>query len=169
MKEEFDVLGEDFHNRGRRLDEMIDVMRKLWTGEMVEHHGEFYDFDRLKMLPAPRGKVSILGGGLSERALRRTGALCEGWLGTGNSAEELPGILAATRRYRDEAGRLEEPFENIVAVRGRPDPGLYRNLEDQGVTGFVHPPPAFAIGPGAALDQKRAALETFGNNVIAAF
>ncbi|MFP6641279.1 MAG: LLM class flavin-dependent oxidoreductase, partial [Myxococcota bacterium] len=42
MKEEFEALGVDFKTRGRRFNEMIEVMRKLWTGEMVEHHGEFF-------------------------------------------------------------------------------------------------------------------------------
>ena len=86
MKEEFEIQGIDFHTRGRRTDEMIEVMRKLWTGEVVEHHGEFFDFPPLTMLPAPASPIPILIAGLSPRALRRTaegdraqleGALCE--------------------------------------------------------------------------------------------
>src|ERR1700677_830505 len=49
MKEEFDVYGVDFHTRGKRYDEMITVLRKLWAGGMVEHHGELIDFPRLQI------------------------------------------------------------------------------------------------------------------------
>ena len=169
LEEEFAALGQDFHTRGRRLDEMIEVLRKLWSGEFVEHHGRFFDFDALRMLPAPVGRVPVLGGGLSERALRRAGALCDGWLGTGNSAAELPGIMAKTRRYREEAGRAGEPFENIVAVLEPPDPGLYRNLEEQGASAFMTFPLGYGVEGGMTLDAKRAALEKFGNEVIAKF
>jgi probable F420-dependent oxidoreductase len=168
LKEEFDALGEDFHTRGRRLDEMIEVMRKLWTGEYVEHHGRFFDFDELKMLPAPIGRVPIYSGGHSVRALKRAGALCDGWLGTGNSAAELPGIMAKTRQYREEAGRGSEPFENNVAVLEPPDPGLYRDLEERGATAFVNFPPGYGSG-GLSFDEKRAALEKYGNEIIAKY
>jgi probable F420-dependent oxidoreductase len=53
LGDEFELLGQDFSNRGRRTDEMIAVMRKLWSGRMVEHRGEFYAFDPLEMSPAP--------------------------------------------------------------------------------------------------------------------
>ena len=80
MKEEFEIQGIDFHTRGRRMDEMISVMRKLWTGEVVEHHGEFYDFDRLEMNPAPTEDIPVWVGGISNPALRRAARLGNGWL-----------------------------------------------------------------------------------------
>jgi len=51
MREEFELLEQPFRGRGRRMDEMIEVMRKLWAGGMVEHHGKFFRFDRLEMSP----------------------------------------------------------------------------------------------------------------------
>src|ERR1700687_3529728 len=53
MKDEFDIYGVDFRSRGKRYDEMITVLRKLWEGGMVEHHGEFIDFPPLQISPAP--------------------------------------------------------------------------------------------------------------------
>src|SRR5215469_15419844 len=44
QKEEFDAMGVDFHTRGKRTDEMIEVMRKLWRGGVVSHHGRFFQF-----------------------------------------------------------------------------------------------------------------------------
>jgi probable F420-dependent oxidoreductase len=71
MQDEFALLEQPWPRRGRRADEMIEVMRKLWTGDWVEHHGEFYDFERLRMSPAPAGRVPLYAGGTSEAALRR--------------------------------------------------------------------------------------------------
>ena len=68
-REEFELAGQDFATRGKRTDEMIEVMRKLWTGEMVEHHGRFYDFPRVQMSPAVPGGIPIVIGGVSDAAL----------------------------------------------------------------------------------------------------
>ncbi len=70
MKEEFDQLGVDFRTRGARFDESIDVLRTLWSGGMVEHHGRFFDFARLQMSPKPKRSVPIYVGGASDAALR---------------------------------------------------------------------------------------------------
>ena len=170
MREEFDVVGEDFRNRGRRFDEMIDVMRKLWTGETVEHHGEHYEFERINMLPAPpEGKVPIYGGGLSPRALERAGKRLDGWLSTGNSATEIEGILTTLKELRQQAGREQEPFEFIAAITDGHDRDLYCRLEELGVTGFGAWPLTFSAGPDLGFEQKREALERFGEEVIAIF
>src|SRR6185503_4496640 len=65
MREEFDVLGREFKGRGKRLDEQIEVIRKVWRGGMVEHHGTHYDFPPLQMSPAPTALPPILIGGQS--------------------------------------------------------------------------------------------------------
>ncbi|MHC4215298.1 MAG: TIGR03619 family F420-dependent LLM class oxidoreductase, partial [Planctomycetota bacterium] len=97
MKDEFDLLEQSFRNRGRRMDEMIEVMRTLWAGGMVEHHGEYYDFGRLQMSPAPKARIPIIIGGLSEPALRRVGRLGDGWISDIHTAEELGEIVAKIR------------------------------------------------------------------------
>ena len=68
MKDEFDIYGVDFASRGRRMDESIDVMRKLWAGGYAEHHGEFFDFPPMQVSPAPAAPVPILLGGAAPRA-----------------------------------------------------------------------------------------------------
>src|SRR5439155_1740265 len=75
MREEFEQLGQPFGDRGRRLDEMIEVVRALWRGGMVEHHGEHYDFHRLQMSPVPAAPVPIYCGGQSRRAIERASRL----------------------------------------------------------------------------------------------
>ena len=79
MEEEFEMMEQPFARRGKRGDEMLEVLRTLWSGGWVEHHGEFYDFDKLEMSPAPTAPVPIFVGGLSEAALRRA-ARNDGWI-----------------------------------------------------------------------------------------
>ena len=54
MKEEFEILGEDFHTRGKRMDECIDILRRAWTGDCFDYAGEHYSIPRVSMSPAPR-------------------------------------------------------------------------------------------------------------------
>jgi probable F420-dependent oxidoreductase len=90
MREEFDLLGQDFANRGRRLDEMIPALRELWRGGWVSWHGEHYDIPELMMEPHPEAPVPILCGGESEAAMRRAARLCDGWLGTATPGMRRP-------------------------------------------------------------------------------
>ena len=166
MAEEFAPLGQDFRTRGPRLDEMIEVLRTLWRGGMVEHHGAHYDFGPLQMRPAPKRPVPVYVGGTSGRALRRA-ARNDGWIGAGNDPAEVPALVERLRALRAEAGREGEPFETIVAVTAPPDVDLFRRLEDAGATATINYPLLFTLGPGSTLEQKRGALEQYGSEIIA--
>ncbi len=168
IKEEYQQLGRNFHDRGKRLDEMIEVLREVWAGGMVEHHGRHYDFDRLQMSPAPTAPIPIYVGGGSEAALRRA-ARHDGWIGTGDDPARVPSILEKLKVLRKEAGLESEPFDTIVAVTAPPDRDLFHRLEDQGVTSVISYPLAFAVGPRSALDPKRAVLEQYGEGIIAKY
>ena len=77
---EFGLVGQAFKRRGARCDEMLEVMKKAWSGEWIEHQGEFYQFDRLKLTPpVPKAPIPIWVGGISDFALRRA-ARNDGWL-----------------------------------------------------------------------------------------
>jgi probable F420-dependent oxidoreductase len=167
IKEEFDLLGVDFKTRGRRFDECIEVLRKLWTGEMVEHHGEFFDFPRVLMRPAPGKALPILIGGISPVALRRAARLGDGWLGSGQTPDEAIEIAATLGRLRAEAGRDKDPFEIVAPLVTPPDPDTLRRLDDHGIAGTVSYPFLYTLGPTSTLEQKRAVMEQFGSEVIA--
>ena len=70
-EEEFDQTGQDFHTRGKRLDDMIPALRALWQGGWVEYHGTYYDVPACQMEPSPTAPIPIIGGGHSAPALRR--------------------------------------------------------------------------------------------------
>jgi probable F420-dependent oxidoreductase len=168
VAEEYEILGRGFRDRGRRLDEMIDVLRAVWRGGMVEYHGDAYDFGRVQMSPAPAAPIPIWVGGASAPALRRA-ARNDGWIGAGDDPGQVPGVMDRLRTLRAEAGLAGEPFEAIVAVTAPPSPDLFHRLEDAGVTGVISYPPVFTLGPGTSLDQKRAAFERYGDEIIAAY
>ncbi len=167
MQEEFDVLGVDFRTRGKRFDECIDVLRKLWTGAMVEHHGDFFDFPRVQMCPVPRQPIPIYIGGMSTAALRRAARLGDGWLGAGQTPEEAIATVKRLHRLRRDAGRSREPFDAIAPLVVPPQVDTLKRLQDEGVGGTVSYPFTFVIGPTSTLEQKRAYLEEYAANVIA--
>jgi len=167
MREEFDLLGQPFERRGRRLSESIDVMRKLWRGGMVEHHGEFYDFDELQMSPAPTARIPLIGGGLSKPALRRVGRLLDGWISDIHTADELAEIIARIRAFRAEYGRADEPLDIIAACSDASGVDGYRRLEELGVTHIQTMPWMFyGGGDSASLREKVEGLKRFASDVI---
>jgi len=166
MREEFEVLGREFRGRGKRLDEMIEVLRKVWAGGMVEHHGQHYDFPRLQMSPAPKTPPPILVGGMSEAAFRRAARLGDGWIGSGHTPDQVPAVMANLNELRRQAGRDTLPFDAILVLDAPPDVELLRRFEDVGVTSLVSWPLLFTLGPKATMDEKRRYLETYGDDVI---
>ena len=157
VREEFEVLGKSFAARGAQLEEGVEVMRKVWRGGMVEHHGPHFSFPELAMEPVPVAPIPVWIGGRSEVALRRA-ARYDGWIGSGDTPESAAQVLARLRAHREAGGRAAEPFEAIVAVAGAPDHDLYRRLQDAGATGFVSYPPAYSLGAGCSLEAKRRAM-----------
>jgi probable F420-dependent oxidoreductase len=106
LREEWDAVGLDFDSRGSRVDEAIDVCRRLWTGAEVEHHGEHFDFDAVMFEPKPvQSPLPLHVGGDGAAALRRAALAGEGWIPMNHTIEDIPGSLARIRRLREDAGR----------------------------------------------------------------
>jgi len=167
MREEFDVLGREFAGRGRRMDEQIAVLRKVWAGGMVEHHGAHYDFPRLQMSPAPRVAPPILIGGQSEAAFKRAARLGDGWVGSGHAPAQVLEVMRRLNELRRAAGREREPFDAILVLSAPAEVDDLRRFEDAGVTSLVSWPLTFTLGPQATMDEKRRYLEAYANDVIA--
>ena len=166
MKDEFDIYGVDFHSRGKRMDEMIEVMRKLWTGDMVEHHGTFYDFPRLRITPGPARQVPIYLGGASPPALRRIARVADGFMGAGNDPDEVPALLAEIHRLRCEAGRGHLPFDAVIGLTRAPDLDTYRRLEEAGMTSGLAYPFYFELGLRSSVDDKKRLMERFAREIM---
>lgn len=167
MKEEFESLGVDFGSRGRRFDETIRVLRKIWSGGVVEHHGEFFDIPAMAQNPPPPRPIPIAIGGASKAALRRAATLGDGWLGAGNTVAEAETILTSLAEMRKRAGREDEPCENIVPLTEQPAPEALARLAALGAHGMVNYPFVYTCGPDASLQQKLDMMAHFGETVIA--
>lgn len=140
MREEFELLGQDFGNRGKRLDEMIPALRALWQGGWVSWSGRYYQVPELMLEPHPSTPVPILCGGESEVALRRAARLCDGWVGTAYAWDDAVGYVQRLTALRREYGRHAEPFEIMLALLEPPSADLFRRAEDLGVTAVMCAP-----------------------------
>jgi probable F420-dependent oxidoreductase len=171
--EDFAVMGVPWERRGKRMDECMDIVRGLTSGEFFEFHGEFYDFDAIKQTPAPTESIPLLVGGHSDAALRRAVRRGDGWMHAGGDGEELDLLLDKLKKFRDEEGDRDSdrdrPFEiHAISYDAYSVDGVKR-LQDKGITdlivGFRVP---YIKGPDTEpLDKKIEHLEKFAESVIA--
>ncbi len=108
LKEEFDMLGVPFHERGRRTDEYVALLRALWTHERVTFQGRCFDVTEAAFFPKPvqRPHPPIWIGGGSRSALRRVARCGDGWIAVPRPAlDDLAGDIAEIRRHAADAGR----------------------------------------------------------------
>ncbi|MEY2588973.1 MAG: hypothetical protein QOJ67_957 [Acidimicrobiaceae bacterium] len=107
LEEEWEATGLDFATRGRRVDEAIDICRMLWSDDVIEFHGEFFDFDPVMFNPKPvqQPQPSLLIGGDGAAAKRRAALVGDAWLPMNHSLEQLPAALREVNEMRAAAGR----------------------------------------------------------------
>ncbi|MEI7591854.1 MAG: TIGR03619 family F420-dependent LLM class oxidoreductase [Actinomycetes bacterium] len=135
--EDYVACDQPWKDRGRRMDEQIEIIQHLATGTFSEYHGEFYDLPAIKMCPVPSEKLPILIGGHADAALRRAARLCDGWMHAGSDGDQLPTMIGRLHELRREYGRENEPFEiHVISMDGYSVDGCHR-LEDLGVTDVI--------------------------------
>jgi len=165
--EDFRVCGQDWKSRGKRMDEMIEIIRGLTTGSFFEYHGEHYDIESIKICPVPSEPIPILIGGHADVALRRAARLGDGWMHAGGDAEALKGMLSRLTRLREEYGREKNPFEvHVIALDAFTLDGI-RRLEDIGVTDVIVGFRNAYEKDTMSLGQKRDAMLRYADTIIA--
>lgn len=103
---EFEALGQDFHNRGRRIEEQIAVLRALWTQETVDFHGRWHDISEAGINPLPvQRPIPIWFGAQTDVAFRRAARLGDGLILLRHPRPEWPGLVQRLRGYAKDAGR----------------------------------------------------------------
>jgi alkanesulfonate monooxygenase SsuD/methylene tetrahydromethanopterin reductase-like flavin-dependent oxidoreductase (luciferase family) len=102
---EVESCGVDMRTRGRRMDESLEVLRRLLEGEAVTFEGEFFSLDGTQVLPAPSPPVPLIVGGRSEAAYRRAATLGEGWVGVFVSPRRFAEAVERVDEHADRAGR----------------------------------------------------------------
>jgi probable F420-dependent oxidoreductase len=136
-KAEFDALGQSFHDRGRRTDEVLALLRACWHDDPVSFQGDFYRFEDIRVLPKPAHEIPIWIGGSSERAYRRGVDLGDGFQLIGLTPDDARSPIARLR-----ADRPEDAF--TISLRTGWDPlgmepdRIRRELDEFEDVGFQH-------------------------------
>lgn len=164
-KLEFEILGQSFARRGARTDEMLEIMKKAWTGDWITHEGEFYQFDRLKLTPPiPTSGIPIWVGGISDFALRRA-ARHDGWLSDLQPTAEILECVEKVRAYRREIGRSED-FDVVASASDAHDVDGYMKLAEGGVSHVLTMPWVFYHGLTDDLEEKVDGVKRYAEDVL---
>ncbi len=135
---EYESLGYDFANRTKRLEEQIDVLRKLWTEPLVTFRGRYHRLDRVGINPLPSRAIPILiGSGAAEPTLRRVVRKADGWMPLllpGLDKEDVATGVERLRRIAAEEGR--DPASLTIHGRVYLDDGWQREVESALELGF---------------------------------
>jgi probable F420-dependent oxidoreductase len=117
---EYEALGEDFSTRGARIEEQIEVMRLLWTREVVSYEGKYHRIDEAGINPLPvQRPIPVWMGARADVGLRRTARVADGWFPLGPPDDSMREAVKRLREYIEEAGRDPES----VGIEARLDVG----------------------------------------------
>ena len=135
---EFEALGISVRTRGRRTDEMLEVMKRLWTEDQVTHHGRFFDFENVTLLPRPvqQPYPPIWVAGRSDASMRRAALLGDGWYPYLFTVRRLRASNEAVRQIAAEEGRDLTDFHwgllQPTALSSDPEEALALAVENVG-------------------------------------
>ena len=163
LAEEFAAMGTPFEGRGARFDDYLTAMKKVWSGDVVEHQSEFLDWSGFKSYPLPVQKphIPLIIGGTSNAALKRVVAHGDGWITVG-TPEELAGPRERLNNFAAEAGRDMASIEitgTWIYVKEGAD--SRKQYEDLGVSRLLIP--WLALGDADPL----AGLDRLGDELLA--
>ena len=151
-EEEFTLMGQRFDRRGKRTDEMLELIRALWQPGWTQFDGEFYQTPRLEMEPTPP-HIPIYVGGLSEIALRRA-ARNDGWIGDLITTERAIAAAKRLRELRAENGLSMDDFTILTPLTDAFTIGDYERAEAAGITHILTMPWMFYTGASSTLAEK---------------
>lgn len=138
---EYEGVGASFADRGRRLDEQIEVMRRLWSEPLVTFDGEYHHLDRVGINPRPEGGSIPLwiGSGPRDVSLRRVARAADGWIGLLTPDEDLGATIGRLRELLAAEGRDADsfPVETLVPVTDRSPEDVARELAELEAVGVT--------------------------------
>ncbi len=160
LRSEWQATGLDPKTRGKRLDEALAVCKRLWTEEVIEHEGEFFQFEALMFEPKPIQKPHppIYVGGESQAAMRRVAKFGNGWYGISTDLDELAKNIKRVRDIASEEGRNPDTLEIIIGaeINNKEDVQRYQDL---GATRVIIKP--WERGKDATAGLRRVADKVF--------
>ena len=161
LQEEFAALGVPFERRGARFDDYLAAMKKVWSGEVVEHSSDFLDWSGWKSHPTPTSLPIVIGGSKG-KAFERIAAAGDGWFAPTGAPEQLEPLLAKLADACGKHGRDPKTIE-ITSMWIPPIAGedAVKRFEDIGVSRLLVP--LQALGQGNPIEN----LERFANETLA--
>ena len=161
LREEFDALGVPFARRGARFDDYITAMRKVWSGEVVEHQSDFISWSGFKSYPLPvQNPLPVIIGGAKGKILERIAKHGNGWYVPGTDLDQIRQQLAALKTTCDDIGRDFGEIEITCMWPGTGGVEAVNTYADMGVHRLVTFVPATGADPAAGIQQ-------LGEDVIA--
>lgn len=157
---EYEALGQDFSTRGKRQAEQIELLRTLWSGEVVSFEGRFDRIDRAALVPRPDPPPEIWLGGFSDAAFRRAARLGDGFI-FGGPRKVVAEQWAQVKAHLESEGRSSEEFGAEYAIltkKGAQD--LAAKVNEWGEAGGTH---ASIVTMGLGLDSVEAHIDYFGD------
>jgi probable F420-dependent oxidoreductase len=120
---EYEALNEDFHNRGARQAEQVEVMRLLWENDTVDYKGRWHRIDRAGIRPRPQRRIPIWFGGSDERMLKRMARLGDGWMVNRPPTDDTIAAVDRVRGWVKEAGRDPGAFglQGMIGYQAGPE------------------------------------------------
>jgi probable F420-dependent oxidoreductase len=138
---EYEALGEDFTNRGRRVEEQIEVLRLLWTRPVVTFAGRYHRITEAGLNPLPiQRPIPIWIGGMADVALQRTARLADGWFPLGRIDDVMLARIARLRDLTETAGRPRDAvgIDARIDVRAVPEADWAAEAEKWRAAGATH-------------------------------
>lgn len=134
---DYAACGIPTEGRGRRLDEGIIILRKVWTEPRASFHGKFFDFENVMIEPRPEprtyndsGTIDIWVGGRSDAALKRTARFADGYFASFQTPHEFSSSIATVRAYAEQFGRANARIESGLILLCRLAATRERAIED---------------------------------------
>jgi len=166
-EEDFAVAQTPWEKRGLRLDEQIDILRGLDTGDYFGYQGEIHNMPACKMNPVPTQPTPILIGGHGDVALKRA-ALNEGWMCAGASVDGLRTYLGKINQDREELGTADRPYRVFTTGQNAFTREGIEELESIGVTDVIIAfRNVYAMEPDVDLDTKIGQLNWYAGEFFA--
>lgn len=167
--EDFEVAQIPWERRGKRMDEMMEIIRGLMSGDYFSYQGEIFDIPALKLCPVPSKPVPLLVGGHAEPALKRAARLGDGWIAAGGELENLERMIRRLHELRAEYGRDKEPFEiHVMSAEAYTADGIKRLRDigaDEVMVAFRN---AYAAEPDTkTVSEKIDDMKRYADEVIA--
>lgn len=161
LREEFAAMGTPFERRGARFDDYVQAMRKVWSGEVVEHESDFLSWHGFKSFPLPsQAPLPVHIGGTKGKVFERTAKFGNGWYAPGGSPEKLSGQLSQLRAACKDVGRNFSELEITTMWDMKGGLDAVKTLEDAGAHRLNVP--VLAMAP----DDPADLIKQLGDEVV---